>query len=130
MTFFEQTLRQILQNIDATYIGKTAYVKNGNNRIKISIYNTFSVDQYDAIALAVLNKEDGQLDGITLKFSDLIGIKPTNNPNFRNGISPHIWKDGREIDWYVYCPTIEDFNTMHETVKAYIDLWNQKGERK
>lgn len=123
MTFFEKTLRQILQDIDATYIGNVAYVKNGNGNIKIYLYNTFSTDNYDAIVINVLDKDKGQVDRITLKFSDLLGKKKVNNHNFPTGIFPHIWKNGSEIDWYVYCPVDRDFNKIHEAVKAYIDLW-------
>ena len=123
MTFFEKTLRQILQDIDATYIGNVAYIKKDGKVVKICINNAFSTDNYETLVIRTTDKNNSQMDCITLKFIDLIGMKPTNNPNFRNGVVPHIWKNGREIDWYVYHPTQEDFDVMHKAIEDYLFIW-------
>ena len=89
MTFYEQELRKIVgaQHPDATYVGRACYVRlNDMNRAKIQFVTGMIASQYNALQLTILNRSEGQVDTLRLRFSDLLGIKMTSHPNFRNGV--------------------------------------------
>ena len=105
MTFYEQELRKIIgeQYPDATYVGRACYVRLSDmNRAKIQFATGIVANQYNALQMTILNRSEGQVDTLRLRFSDLLGTKATSNPNFRNGVDPHIWDDYGKVDWYVY----------------------------
>ena len=93
MTFYEQELRKIIgeQYPDATYVGRVCYVRLSDmNRAKIQFVTGSVANQYNALQLTILNRSEGQVDTLRLRFLDLLGTKMTSNPNFRNGVEPHI----------------------------------------
>jgi hypothetical protein len=83
-----------------------------------------TADHYEAIKATIINKNDGPVDSLTLRFSDLLGKKMVSNPNFRNGITPYIWKDGDRIGWYVYQPTKADYGQISEALNDYIGVFH------
>ena len=112
MTFYEQELRKIVgeRYPDATYVGRACYVRLSDmNRAKIQFVAGIVANQYNALQLTILNRGEGQVDALRLRFSDLLGTKMTSNPNFRNGVEPHIWDDYGKVSWYVYHPTRQDY---------------------
>ena len=93
MTFYEQELRKIIgeRYPDATYVGRACYVRLSDmNRAKIQFVTGIVSNQYNALQLTLLNRSEGQVDALRLRFSDLLGTKMTSNPNFRNGVEPHM----------------------------------------
>ena len=54
------------------------------------------------LRISIPNRNEGQVDALLLNLSDILGKKQTNNPNFKNGITPYIWDDYGKADWYVY----------------------------
>lgn len=108
MTFYEQELRKIVgeRYPDATYVGRACYVRLSDmNRAKIQFVTGIVSNQYNALQMTILNRSEGQVDTLCLRFSDLLGTKMTSNPNFRNGVEPHIWDDYGKVSWYLYHPT-------------------------
>ena len=96
MTFYEQELRKIVgeRYPDATYVGRSCYVRLIDmNRAKIQFVTVSVASRYNALQGTILNGSEGQVDTLRLRFSDLLGTKVTSNPNFRNGVEPHIWDD-------------------------------------
>ncbi|MBC8535925.1 recombinase family protein [Feifania hominis] len=96
MTFYEQELRKIVEPVypDAAYAGRACYVRlDEMNRAKLQFITGQMSNQYDRILVTILNRNEGTVDKLSLLFSDLLGIKQTDNPNFRSGVSPHIWDD-------------------------------------
>ena len=126
MTFYEQELRKIVgeQYPDATYVGRACYVRLSDmNRAKIQIVTGIHADHYNALQLTILNRNEGQVDTLRLRFSDLLGTKATSNPNFRNGVDPQIWDDYGKVDWYVYRPTRQDYKILSDAVSEYLDVF-------
>ena len=105
------------------FVGNSAYIKLGDVKIRVDLYNTFSIDNYDALMLRAVNAKTGDVDTNVVKFSDLFGKKPTTNPNFRDGIVPHLWRDRGVFDWYVYHPTAEDYKRLTKEVEAFISIF-------
>ena len=93
MTFYEQELRKIIgaQYPDATYVGRTCYVRLGGlNGAKLDFFTGIAADKYIALRMTILNRREGQVDTLRLCFNDLLGTKMTANPNYRSGVEPHI----------------------------------------
>ena len=108
MNFFEQELHKIVapKYPDATYVGRACYVRLDElNRAKIQFVTGIVANQYHALRVSILNRNEGQVDVLLLNLSDILGKKQTGNPNFRNGINPYIWDDYGKADWYVYHQT-------------------------
>lgn len=133
MNFFEQELRKILsQNAaftDATYVGRACFVKLGDsNRARIEFVTCGTANHYEAVKATVLNKNDGSVDTLTLRFSDLLGKKAVGNPNFRDGIVPYIWRYEGKTDWYVYKPTKADYKQVAEALNDYIGIFREPAQ--
>ena len=130
MTFFEQELQKLFGKgtglSDVRIVGNAYYGRlSGDIRVKIHFTNTFSSDNYDALKVVLINRREGPIDSMALHFSDLWGIRMVNNPNFRDGVCPHIWKDGGDVKWYIYKPTEADYRQLSGAVSDYLDVFRE-----
>ena len=81
-------------------------------------------DQYEAIRIKIINRHEGEIDAHTIKFKDIWGKKPVpGNPNFTDGVSPHMWVCRGELEWYAYHPTKEDFDMLRDEILGYTDMF-------
>ena len=88
MNFFEQELHKIVapKYPDATYVGRACYVRLDElNRAKIQFVTGIVANQYHALRISILNRNEGQVDALLLNLSDILGKKQTSNPNFKSG---------------------------------------------
>ena len=130
MNYFEQELRRLFGNDVAIsgkrFVGRAFFGKLTDNlRVRVEFVTMGIADHYEAIKATVINRNDGPVDTLTLSFSDLLGRKSVNNPNFREGISPYIWKYGDKIEWYVYKPTKADYDQISEALNNYFDVFRE-----
>jgi len=128
MNFFEQELRKLFRHDSAIterkFVGRVCFGKLSNSLcVRIEFVTQDKADYYEAIKATVINKNDGPVDNLTLRFSDLLGSKKVDNPNFRNGVFPYIWKHGNEIEWYAYKPTKTDYEQITEALNDYINVF-------
>lgn len=129
MTFFEQELRGIVGDAypDATFVGRACYVRLSDmNRAKLQFISTNIAGHYDALRLTILNRNEGQVDALTLRFSDLLGKKQVSNPNFRDGVEPYIWDDHGKASWYVYHPNSRDYQKLTDAVTDYLEVFQEQ----
>lgn len=129
MTAFEQELRKIVspRYPDAAYVGRACYVRLSEmNRAKIQFISTHIASQYDALRLTILNRDEGAVDNLVLRFSDLLGKKHTSNPNFRDGVIPHLWDDCGKVAWYVYQPSSRDYQELSDAVGSYLEVFQEQ----
>ena len=129
MTAFEQELRKIVspRYPDATYVGRACYVRLSEmNRAKIQFISPHIASQYDALRLTILNRDEGAVDNLVLRFSDLLGKKHTSNPNFRDGVIPHLWDDCGKVAWYVYQPSSRDYQELSDAVGSYLEVFQEQ----
>ena len=110
-------------------MGRACYVRlNDMNRAKIQFVTGMIASQYNALQLTILNRSEGQVDTLRLRFSDLLGTKMTSHPNFRNGVEPHIWDDYGKVDWYVYHPTRQDYEKLSNAVSDYLEVFQDMSQ--
>ena len=129
MTFYEQELRKIVgaRYPDATYVGRACYVRlSEQNRAKIQFVTEWISNQYNALQITILNRSEGKVDTLRLRFSDLLGAKLTSNPNFQCGAEPHVWDDYGKVHWYVYSPTQQDYEVFSNAVADYLELFQDQ----
>ena len=126
MNFYEQELRKIIGTgfPQATYVGRACYIPLGELlRAKIQFTTCGCVDKYEGLCVTILNRHEGKVDEILLEFDDLLGLRPVDNPNFPQGIIPHIWVDGEQPRWYEYKPMSQDYDLLGQSVQSYIGIF-------
>jgi hypothetical protein len=129
MNFFEQELRKIVSPYysDATYVGRACYVRlNDMNRAKINFTTLGIADHYEALRMMILNRNDGKVDTLLVRFEDLFGKKQVNNPYFPDGVYPHILDNYGKADWYVYHPDLSDYESLGEAVSTYLSVYQEQ----
>lgn len=130
MNFFESELKKLLENDNSIsekrFVGRACFGKLTDKlRVRLEFITLGTADHYEALKATIINRNDGPIDAITLRFSDLLGVKTVNNPNFKNGIVPHIWRYGEKTEWYVYVPTKADNMTIHDVLNEYLDVFRE-----
>ncbi|MPM05385.1 hypothetical protein SDC9_51675 [bioreactor metagenome] len=130
MNYFEQELRRLFGNdaniTDKRFVGRAFFGKLTDNlRVRVEFVTLGTADHYEAIKATVINRNDGPVDALTLRFSDLLGKKMVSNPNFRDGIAPYIWKYGDKIEWYVYKPTKADYDQISGALNDYFNVFRE-----
>ncbi|GHU36119.1 hypothetical protein FACS1894105_05950 [Clostridia bacterium] len=128
MNFFEQELRKLIDvgvDLDnVKFAGRACYGDlGGENRAKLQFVTTGIADHYSTLAVDILNRTDGKVDSLFFHFKDIWGNRLTSNPNFRDGIVPHIWTSGNKNEWSVYKPTPRDFEQLAEAVNGYLSVF-------
>jgi hypothetical protein len=128
MNFFEKELRRIAKAcneiINPKFAGRVCYGElGGDNRVKLQFVTHGTMDRYEAVKVTILNRTDGEVDSLLLRFSDTWGKKQVSNPNFSSGIIPYIWTDRGDSDWYVYHPTDADIKKLAAELNTYLGVF-------
>ena len=125
--FFEQELRKLFEDEEMIrspqFSGRACLgTLERDIRVKAEFVSTKIADEYDALRLTVLNRKEGEIDKTTLRIVDMIGRKKIpSNPHFQDGISPHIWTDRSQHEWYAYTPDVSDYIAMRQEVARYLE---------
>lgn len=133
MNQFEQELRKLFDHDalfkDSTFVGRTCYGKIGGDiRVRAELTILGYADHYEALKITMLNRTEGAIDTVAIRFSDLLGTKQVSNPNFREGVNPHLWYNNGKLEWYVYQPTPADFEQLSEAVDSYLEMFREQTE--
>lgn len=99
-------------------------------RVRAQFVTSGYADHYNALKITVLNRTDGPVDTLILKLKDVWGKKSVSNPNFRDGIYPHIWDDHGKADWYVYRPTEADYKKIRQAVGEYLGVFRERSQER
>ncbi len=129
-TTFENELRRIFDDMECfeegsmKYVGRAFYGKIDDElRLKAEYITMQVMDHYSALRLEIIKRNDGVIDRNTIRFSEFWGSKPTTNPNFKDGVHPHLWKDGDNLNWYVYTPTGQDMIQLRDAVADFVSVY-------
>lgn len=120
MTFYEQELRKIVGSKypDASYMGRACYVRlDEMNRAKLQFITMGVSNQYSALRMTILNRQEGEVDNLVLRFSDLLG---------KRNSSPYIWDDHGKVDWYIYHPSRQDYQALTDAVSEYLGIFQEQ----
>lgn len=127
-TTFENELNKIFGNDDllknTKYIGRVCFGElDGDMRLRAEFITLGVSSHYEALKLSAINRKDGVVDSVVVRFSELWGKKQTQNPNFPDGIYPHLWLSDNKLGWYVYQPSKSDFDLLKNSVKNYMSIY-------
>lgn len=127
--FFEQELSKLFGDGEIIqfpkFVGRACLGDLGGDlRVRAEFITGIIANQYNALKIVVLNRTDGPVDTLVLKFDDVWGKKAVpGNPNFRSGVNPHIWDDKGDAQWYAYCPTAADYQPLRRAAGDYLDVF-------
>lgn len=132
MNFFQNEIEKIMDNeypYSKSYIGKSCYVRlsglKNANVAKIEFHSSTSTT-YDGLQISIINRNVGKIDTTILYFADIIGLRKTDNPNFKEGIIPHVWQENpTKADWYVYKLTDYDYTLLGVEVLEYLHMFEE-----
>lgn len=129
MNFFEQELRKLFESDypNATFVGRKCYIPLGT-RTRASIFFAAGeiADHYDRLHIEVIDREQGRIDRLILRFADLLGMKRLSGGRT---LEPHIWIYKNEVMWYTGQPTRQEYQMLREAVSDYIQLYQAPEHR-
>lgn len=130
MTTFEKELRKLFDHdavfTDARFIGRTCYGRISDKlRVRAEFITLGCTDICAALKVSLINRYEGEVDSSILRFREIMGIKQVSNPNFQDGISPHMWVYQGKLEWYSYKPTSEDYEKLADTVDSYLEVFRE-----
>ena len=128
MNFFESELKKIRGDSailkDQKYVGRMCYgTIGGDLRARVEFVTLGVSDHYAGIKASVINRKEGVVDSILLQFSDIWGKQKVSNPNFKEGVNPHIWTDSGKSDWYVFRPGAAEYQKVADTLENYMSVF-------
>lgn len=122
-------LSQSKEAAHTTYVGRSAYIQlDPELRARLEFLSLNVSNQYNALKLTVLNRTEGAVDVSIIRFGDLLGKKKVSNPNFSDGVLPHLWDDYGKVGWYVYQPTQADYSMLADAVDEYLQVFQRQEE--
>lgn len=132
-TTFENELHKIFDEVtnlyDKKYVGRAFYAKIDNDlNFKAEYIATEISGHYDALRFRILQRNGGELDANTIRFSEIWGNKSVQNRNFPEGVLPHLWNYDGKLEWYVYQPTDRDFDEITMQIMDYVDVFQEQSE--
>ena len=128
-TTFEKELKKIFGDDlilnNTKYVGRNCYGELDENiRMKARFVTMGVSNHFDALRLELINRTEGEIDATVIRLNEIWGKKSVpGNPNFRDGVSPHLWLNGDKLGWYAYQPTTKDFDILRESVKEYASIF-------
>ena len=128
MNFFESELKKIMGNSnilkDQKYVGRMCYgTIGGDLRARVEFVTLGVSNHYAGIKASVINRKEGVVDSILLRFSDIWGKPKVSNPNFKEGVNPHIWTDSGKSDWYVFRTGAAEYQKVADTLENYMSIF-------
>ena len=131
MNFFEQELKKVMEGSkvlkDQRYTGRICYgVIDNDIRARVEFVTLGVHENYSGIKATLINRKEGNIDSMVIRFADLFGKKMVSNPNFKDGLVPHIWKNGMDHEWYVYRPTEQDYKAMAGQLNEYLSVFQEE----
>lgn len=128
MNFFEEELKKILAGSailkDQKYLGRSCYGTIGEElRARIEFVTLGTCDHYSGIKTTIINRKEGMVDSMILRFTDIWGKPKVSNPNFRDGVNPHIWTNSGKSDWYVFYPKASDYKKLAQGIENYLSVF-------
>lgn len=130
--FFEQELRKLFgdgQILDApVFVGRACLGGLDEGRqVRAEFVTAGHADHYSVLRITVLDNKIGVVDRLSLRLGDILGTKQIpNNPNFPNGLRPHIWVCNGKAEWYGYQLGPADYQAIRKTVAQYLDVFRER----
>lgn len=127
MNFFEQELRRLFSGqpefAEAKYIGRVCITPIDEEvKIRAEFVTCGTMGQYEALKLTALNRTDGAMDQLVLRFSDCF----TSKVNVCGNITaPYIWTYNEKAEWYG-SPSPTDLQSLTDAARDYVGVFEPR----
>lgn len=127
--FLENELKKIFGNDDmfsnTKYVSGSCYGELDNDlKVKCRITDSSVYQDYDTVEISIINRKEGVVEAHSIKFVDIWGRFPVpNNPNFPDGIVPHIWVYNGKTEWYSPIPKDNQYMMLRKCIRDYLDIF-------
>ena len=109
---------------DQKYVGRMCYgTIGGDLRARVEFVTLGVSDHYAGIKASIINRKEGVVDSVLLRFTDIWGKQKVSNPNFKEGMNPHIWTNSGKSEWYVFHPGQAEYRKAADTVENYLSIF-------
>lgn len=128
MNFFEAELKKIMESSgilkDQKYVGRVCYGTISEDlRARVEFVTLGISGHYAGLKTSVINRKEGVIDSMLLRFTDIWGKPKVSNPNFKEGVNPHIWTNDGKSGWYVYKPGTAEYQMLSRGVENYLSVF-------
>lgn len=128
MNFFESELRKIMGNSsvlkDQKYVGRICYGTISKDlRARVEFVTLGICDHYAGLKISIINRKEGVVDSMLLRFTDVLGKQKTNNPDFTGEVNPHIWTYDGISEWFAFRPKTADYQKLANGVENYLSIF-------
>lgn len=128
MNFYETQMRNMFADndilSDMKFTGKTMLARLDDEKLlKCQFVTTGVSNQYSAVMLSVINKDDGVVDKEIFRFSDIVGMY--NRGNGLEPIEPHMWEYNGKPEWYTPLSKAQ-IKDIGRTVLEYAEMFVQQ----
>ena len=116
MNFFEAELKKMTAKVsllkNAKLVGRACIARLTETTTVKATFTTLGVaENYPAIRITVLNRTEGKIDEITIRFSD----------HWTNKDTIYAWSYRGESEWYNYRPTPSDYTKIAKAITDYLE---------
>jgi hypothetical protein len=116
MNFFETELKKMTAKVsllkNPKLVGRACIARLTETTTVKATFTTLGVaENYPAIRITVLNRSEGKIDEIVIRFSDHWAGKDTI----------HAWTYCGESEWYNYRPTTADYTKIAKAITDYLE---------
>lgn len=127
MNFFENELRKLAavcdEIINPVFAGRVCFCELGdNNRAKLEFTIIETHEKYEALNVKILNRLDGDIDNLKIRFEDLWGRQQDKVMT----IIPHVWTYNGKSEWYVWQPSDSDIKILAAEVGTYLSVFKEQ----
>lgn len=125
MNKFEKEMRSFFKKDtlieNKVYFGKVMLGKiNNDTNVKIYFNSIGVADEYYGFSIEIINKVNGVVDSVYIKFGDILGIVDIGTCK----IFHHITDDRYgKISWYSAVPTEKEIDKVMTVISNYISLY-------
>ena len=124
MNFYEQQFRRMFDEecpmSEIVYVGRTMIGKLGDDLIaKISFETDGKANNYPALKLSIINREDGEVDSQMFRFGDILSRRSLSDST----IDVHAWEYRGRAEWFGYTPLGQELESIGDTVSEYMALY-------
>ena len=116
MNFFETELKKMTAKVAALknpkLVGSACIARlTDTTTVKVNFITMGLAEHYPAIRITLLNRFEGRIDEVNIRFNDYWSSKD----------NIHAWKYRGESEWYGYHPTAADYTKMAKAISDYLE---------
>ena len=116
MNFFETELKKMTAKVAALknpkLVGSACIARlTDTTTVKIEFARCIHAGQHYGILITLLNRTEGKIDSLTVKFEDLWGK--------HEGL--YVWTAYNDPKWYGYRPTGSDYTRIAKAISDYLE---------